>query len=50
MRIGLIGYGRMGHEIEEAAINRGHSVVLKIDVNNLEDFNKENFVRLGWTL
>lgn len=47
MRIGLIGYGRMGHEIEEAAINRGHSVVLKIDVNNLEDFNKENFVRLG---
>jgi 4-hydroxy-tetrahydrodipicolinate reductase len=47
MRIGLIGYGRMGHEIEEAAINRGHSVVITIDVNNPEDFNKENLVRLG---
>ena len=47
MRIGLIGYGRMGHEVEEAALKRGHSVVLTIDVNNPEDLNKENLVRLG---
>ena len=47
MRIGLIGYGRMGHEVEEAAINRGHSIVCTIDINNPEDLNKENLVNLG---
>ncbi len=47
MRIGLIGYGRMGHEVENAALKRGHSVVLTIDVNNSGDLNKENLDRLG---
>jgi 4-hydroxy-tetrahydrodipicolinate reductase len=42
MRIALIGYGKMGHMIEEIAIQRGHEIVLKIDVNNAQDFNKEN--------
>lgn len=42
MNIVLIGYGRMGHEIEEAAVKRGHTIVLAIDADNLEDLNEEN--------
>jgi 4-hydroxy-tetrahydrodipicolinate reductase len=43
MRIALIGYGRMGHEIEEAAVGRGHSVGLVIDVENQGDFIPAKF-------
>ena len=42
MKIALIGYGKMGHMIEEIAIGRGHEVVLTIDVNNQHDFTKDN--------
>ena len=42
MEIALIGYGKMGHMIEEIATQRRHEVVLKIDVTNQQDFNKEN--------
>jgi 4-hydroxy-tetrahydrodipicolinate reductase len=43
MNIALIGYGRMGHEIESVAIERGHAIGLKIDVNNSEDLNPVSF-------
>ncbi|MBQ0056587.1 MAG: 4-hydroxy-tetrahydrodipicolinate reductase [Bacteroidales bacterium] len=43
MKIALIGYGKMGHIIEDVALSRGHEVVCKIDVNNLEDFDSEAF-------
>lgn len=39
MRIALIGYGRMGHEVELAALARGHSVDLIIDRDNPGDIN-----------
>jgi len=42
MKIALIGYGRMGQEIEKIALSRGHEIVLIIDVDNLEDFTSEN--------
>lgn len=42
MKIALIGYGKMGHMIEEIAVQRGHQVVLKIHVDNTEEFTKEN--------
>lgn len=42
LRIALIGYGKMGRAIEEIAIERGHSIALKIDHENLAEFNKEN--------
>lgn len=42
MNIALIGYGRMGHEIEKIALKRGHSVKLIIDINNKQDLNNEN--------
>ncbi|HLP73430.1 MAG TPA: 4-hydroxy-tetrahydrodipicolinate reductase [Bacteroidales bacterium] len=42
MNIALIGYGRMGHEIEAAAVKRGHDIRLVIDVNNRGDLNSKN--------
>lgn len=45
MKIALVGYGKMGHMIEEIATQRGHQIVLKIDITNQQDFNKENLSR-----
>lgn len=42
MRIALIGYGKMGKEIEKIAISRGHEIQLKIDINNPEDLTVAN--------
>jgi 4-hydroxy-tetrahydrodipicolinate reductase len=42
MKIALLGYGKMGHAIEEIALQRGHEVVLKINDQNLNDLTKEN--------
>lgn len=43
MKIALIGYGRMGHMIEEIALRRGHEIVSIIDVNNPQDFDTDAF-------
>lgn len=42
MKIALIGYGKMGQMIEEVALQRGHEIVLKINIDNVEDFTEEN--------
>ncbi len=42
MKIALLGYGKMGKEIEKIAIERSHEIVLKVDINNLNDLTKEN--------
>lgn len=42
MKIALFGYGKMGKEIEQIALQRGHSVVLKIDENNIGSLSKED--------
>lgn len=42
MKIALIGYGKMGKAIEEIALQRGHQVILKIDIENANEFTKEN--------
>jgi 4-hydroxy-tetrahydrodipicolinate reductase len=42
MNIALIGYGKMGKAIEDIALQRGHTIVLKIDVDNADQFTKEN--------
>ena len=34
MKIALFGYGKMGKTIEKIALERGHEVVLKIDINH----------------
>ncbi len=41
MRIALIGYGKMGHIIEEVAIAKGHQIVVKINSANSDNFTKE---------
>jgi 4-hydroxy-tetrahydrodipicolinate reductase len=43
MNIALIGYGRMGHEIESVAKERGHTIRQIIDVANIGDLNPETF-------
>lgn len=35
----------MGHMIEEIALERSHEIVLKINIENTEDFNKENIAK-----
>jgi 4-hydroxy-tetrahydrodipicolinate reductase len=42
MKIALIGYGKMGHAIEEIARARGHEIVLTIGIENIEDNTVEN--------
>ncbi len=42
MKIALIGYGKMGKAIELIALEKGHEIVLKIDIDNAADLNKEN--------
>lgn len=43
MKLALIGYGKMGREIEQIAKSRGHEIVSIIDVNNLADFESDAF-------
>lgn len=43
MKIALIGYGKMGHIIERIALERGHEIVLKVDVDNQDEFESEAF-------
>jgi 4-hydroxy-tetrahydrodipicolinate reductase len=40
MKIALIGYGKMGKTLEQTALKRGHEVILRLDVNNPEDFDR----------
>ena len=42
MKIALIGYGKMGKAIEEIALERGHEIVLRASIENLEDNTIEN--------
>jgi 4-hydroxy-tetrahydrodipicolinate reductase len=41
MKIAIIGYGKMGRMIEDVAVQRGHQIVLKIHIDNTEEFTKE---------
>ena len=42
MKIALVGYGKMGKEIETIAIEKGHEIVLKISIDNTEDLTTVN--------
>ncbi len=39
MNIALIGYGKMGKEIEQIALSRGHKIVLKVNAANAANFS-----------
>ena len=43
MKIALIGCGKMGHEIEKIARERGHDIVCTIDINEEEKFSSDSF-------
>lgn len=43
MNIALIGYGKMGKIIERIALERGHTIVCIIDVDNTDDFESDAF-------
>ena len=36
MKIALLGYGRMGQTIEQIALKRGHSIILKVDKDDTD--------------
>jgi 4-hydroxy-tetrahydrodipicolinate reductase len=42
MKIGLVGYGKMGQAIEQVAIERGHEIVLRITSSNQNEMTAEN--------
>ena len=39
MKIALIGYGKMGHAIEQVALKRGHEIVLRISSANKHEMD-----------
>lgn len=41
MKIALLGYGRMGKEIEKIALERNHTIGLIIDKDNIADLNAD---------
>ena len=43
MNIALIGYGKMGQTIEQIAVERGHTIVARIDLSTGENFDSEGF-------
>ncbi len=50
MKLAIIGYGKMGKIIEQVATERGHQVVFKFDVNNLDEFTEENLRKVDVAL
>lgn len=42
MNVAIIGYGKMGREIEKILVERGHNIGLIIDQDNVEDLNQDN--------
>jgi 4-hydroxy-tetrahydrodipicolinate reductase len=43
MKIALVGYGKMGKEIEKISLERGHQIVSIIDIDSTENFNSDAF-------
>ncbi len=41
MQIAIIGYGKMGREIETAALEKGYQIILTVDKDNLEQLDPE---------
>lgn len=42
MNIALLGYGKMGKEIEKICLQRNHTIVLKVNQDNIEELTEEN--------
>lgn len=46
MKVAIIGYGKMGREIEQILVDRGHSVPLIIDIDNAADLCPEKLAEV----
>lgn len=42
MKIALLGYGKMGKEIEAIALQRGHTIVLKVSSHNASTYTNDD--------
>lgn len=40
LRIALVGYGRMGQAVEKEALGRGHTIMARIDANEISAFDQ----------
>lgn len=45
MKIAILGYGKMGHEVEQIALSRGHEVAYRIDTEEDWDKNKDQIAQ-----
>ena len=50
MKIALLGYGRMGKAIEQIAIERGHTIVAKVDINENQGNLSEADVAINFSV
>ena len=50
MKTAIIGYGKMGREIESILKERGHDVALIIDADNPQDLNEANLASIDVAL
>lgn len=50
MKIALLGYGKMGKEIEQIALQRGHIVVSKLDINTQNFSFKDADVAIDFSI
>ena len=41
MKLVLIGYGKMGRAIEAIALDRGHTILLKVSIDNLQELTAD---------
>ena len=46
MKVAILGYGKMGQIIEKIALKRGHNILLKINLNNIDELNIENLKKV----
>ena len=45
MKIVILGYGKMGHEVEQIALQRGHEVTYRIDTEEDWDLNRHGIAQ-----
>lgn len=50
MKVAIIGYGKMGREIERILAERGHETALIIDINNTQDLDADHLAGIDVAL
>lgn len=50
MKVGIVGFGKMGQEINKLALEKGHEVNLIVDLENRHDLNPQNLKKVDVVL